>query len=84
MEAKYLNKYGRLKWLDLDNGDCVCVAALDQCQYVKCHGWLIIATVEKSPIDDDDNENDEPDKEDWSPAEMLIDLIASACCIQDP
>jgi hypothetical protein len=83
-EAKYLNKYGGLKWLDPDNGDCVCVAASDRCQYVKRHGWSIVATVEKSPTDDDDNDDDEPDEEDWSPTEMLIGLIASACNIQDP
>eukprot|EP00957_Ditylum_brightwellii_P081732 6217603-Ditylum_brightwellii.AAC.1 len=28
-EAKYLNKYGWLKWLGPDNGDCICAAALD-------------------------------------------------------
>eukprot|EP00957_Ditylum_brightwellii_P067698 5138629-Ditylum_brightwellii.AAC.1 len=61
------------------------MSASDQCQYVKHHGWSIVATVRKAlTTDNDDDDNDEPDEEDWSPTEMLISLIANACDIQDP
>jgi len=81
-EARYLKKYGGLKWLDPDNNNCVLVAATDRCEYVKCHGWSIVSMVVKKG--DEDTIEDDDDDEPWSPTQMLIDQIASASDIQDP